>query len=225
MDCRRAEELLSDRLDGSLHPILAAELEGHLAACERCRQLAEALAFVVESLRSAPELEPPVGLAERAARAARLAPLALDHRLAHLRRRPVEIRPALVIPPWLNAAAAGFALIALGMALAVVGPERGARAAQRLVGETVSAGSSLLERKDRLVEDVRVLGVVLGTAFEGRIERVNERVNDYKRLLEERKSDEPSEPSEPSERRQNRETLLDERKLAVLFRTGGPAGS
>lgn len=204
MDCRRAEELLSDRLEGSLHPILAAELERHLAGCASCRELAEALAFVVESLCSAPELEPPVGLAARAARAARLAP------------RPIEIRPALVIPHWLNAAAAGFALIALGTALAVIGPERGARAAQRLVGETVSAGSSLLEHKDRLVEDVRVLGVVLSTAFEGRIERVNERVNDYKRLLEERKSSEP---------RDNRETRLDARKLAELFRTGGPAGA
>lgn len=216
MDCRRAEELLSDRLEGSLHPILAAELERHLAGCASCRELAEALAFVVESLCSAPELEPPVGLAARAARAARLAPLAPDHRLAHPRGRPIEIRPALVIPHWLNAAAAGFALIALGTALAVVGPERGARAAQRLVGETVSAGSSLLEHKDRLVEDVRVLGVVLSTAFEGRIERVNERVNDYKRLLEERKSSEP---------RDNRETRLDARKLAELLRTGGPAGA
>lgn len=216
MDCRRVEELLSDQLEGSLHPILAAELEGHLAACTRCRDLAEALAFVVESLRGSPELEPPVGLAERVARGARLA------------ARPVEIRPALQIPPWLNAAAAGFALIALGTALAVVGPERGARAAQRLVGETVSAGSSLLEHKDRLVEDVRVLGVVLSTAFEGRIERVGERVNDYKRLLEERKSSEPSEPSqprEPREPRHNRETRLDARKLAALFRTGGPAGA
>ncbi len=37
-----------------------------------------------------------------------------------------------------------------------------------------------MERRDRLVEDVRILGVVLGTAFEGRIERVNERVEDYR---------------------------------------------
>ena len=98
------------------------------------------------------------------------------------------IRPAFVLPSWLQAAAAGFALIALGTALLVVGPERGARAAQRLVGQTVTAGSNLLERKDRLLEDVRVLGVVLSTAFEGRIDRVNERVDDYKRLLERRKA-------------------------------------
>jgi predicted anti-sigma-YlaC factor YlaD len=204
MDCQRAEELLSDHLEGSLHPLLGAELEAHLASCEECQELRGALADVVEALRSAPELETPVGLAERAARAARTRP------------RPIEIRPALVLPQWLNAAAAGFALIALGAALAVVGPERGARAAQRLVGQTVTAGSSLIERKDRLLEDVRVLGVVLSTAFEGRIERVNERVNDYKRLLERRK------PSPEVEPKQGSETRPPAVRVATSFRTGAP---
>ena len=207
MDCQRAEELLSDHLEGSLHPILGAELEAHFAGCEACWKLRGALAQVVEALRSAPELEAPVGLAERAARAARTRP------------RPIEIRPALVLPQWLNAAAAGFALIALGATLAVVGPERGARAAQRLVGQTVTAGSSLMERKDRLLEDVRVLGVVLSTAFEGRIERVNERVNDYKRLLERRK------PSPEVEPKQGRETRPPAVRVAASFRTGDPSAS
>ena len=89
-----------------------------------------------------------------------------------------------MVPSWVQAAAAGFALIALGAMLMVVGPEKPTRAAQRLVGETVHAGSSLIERKDRLVEDVRLLGVVLSTAFEGRLDRVNERVEDYRRLIE-----------------------------------------
>ena len=106
------------------------------------------------------------------------------------------------------------------MTLAIVGPERGARAAQRLVGQTVTAGSSLMERKDRLLEDVRVLGVVLSTAFEGRIERVNERVNDYKRLLERRK------PSPPPEPKQGSETRPPAVQVAAGFRTGpAPARS
>jgi len=207
MDCQRAEELLSDHLEGSLHPLLGAELEAHLAGCGACRELRGALAEVVEALRSAPEFEAPVGLAERAARAARTRP------------RPIEIRPALVLPQWLNAAAAGFALIALGAALAVIGPERGTRAAQRLVGQTVTAGSSLMERKERLLEDVRVLGVVLSTAFEGRIERVNERVNDYKRLLERRKSSPPAEP------KQGREARPAAVRVAAGFRTGDSSAS
>ncbi len=206
MDCHRAEELLSDRLEGSLHPILGAELEAHLAGCAAGGVLAAALAAAVAALRAAPELEAPTTLAERAASAA----------LA--RARVIEIRPALVLPQWLHAAAAGFALIALGTTLAVVGPERGARAAQRLVGQTVTAGSSLLERKDRLLEDVRVLGVVLSTAFEGRIERVNERVNDYKRLLE-RKASPPPEPKQGGEIRPRAV------QLAAAFRTGRGSGS
>jgi hypothetical protein len=207
MDCQRARELFSDHLDGSLHEILAAELERHVAACAECRALRGALTEVMEALRSTPELEAPPGLAERAARA------------ALVRARRLEIRPALVLPHWLSAAAAGFALIALGTTLAVVGPERGARAAQRLVGHTVNAGSSLIERKDRLLEDVRILGVVLSTAFEGRIERVEERVNDYKRLLERRRASPPADPKQGLELRQPAA------RVAAGFRTGAAPGS
>jgi len=175
MDCQRAEELLSDQLEGTLHEILRAELGAHLAACEDCRALRGALAEVVGALRAFPDTAAPAGLAERAAAAA----------LA--RRGRVVVRPAVVLPAWAQAAAAGFALIALGAILMVVGPEKPSRAAQHLVSQTVTAGSSLMERKDRLVEDVRVLGVVLGTAFEGRIDRVNERVEDYRRFLDRRR--------------------------------------
>jgi hypothetical protein len=70
----------------------------------------------------------------------------------------------------------------------MVGPEASGRAATQLVDRTVSAGSELLARKDRVVEDVRILGVVLTTAFEGRLDRMNERVEDYRRLLERRRA-------------------------------------
>ena len=176
MDCQRAEELLSDHLEGSLHQILRSELDAHLGRCAECRALREALAEVVEALRAFPDLAAPIGLAERSAA------------LALARSGAMVVRPALVLPTWVQAAAAGFALIALGTVLMVVGPERPTRAAQRLVGQTLTAGSGLLEKKDRLVEDVRILSVVLGTAFEGRLERVNERVEDYRRLLDRRRA-------------------------------------
>jgi hypothetical protein len=202
MDCQRAEELLSDHLEGTLHAILRAELEAHLARCADCRALRVALGEVVETLRAFPDPDAPTGLAERAARAALARP------------RPVVVRPAIVLPPWVQAAAAGFALIALGAILMVVGPEKPTRAAQRLVSQTVTAGSGLMERKDRLVEDVRILGVVLETAFEGRIERVNERVEDYKRLLDRRQ-----EAPEGSSKRGSGARELP-RGLAGGFRTG-----
>ncbi len=207
MDCRRAEELFSDHLEGSLHPVLNAEVAGHLAHCTDCRLLRQAFTEVIEALRTEQELDAPLGLAERAATAA----------LARL--RVVEIRPALVLPPWLHAAAAGFALIALGATLAVVGPERPSRAAQRLVGQTVSAGSSLMERKNRLLDDVRLFGVVLGTAFEGRVEKVGERVLDYKRLLERRKA------MPQGDHKQGRETRSRAVQVAEGFRTGSAEGS
>ncbi len=176
MNCQRVEELLSDHLEGALNAILRTEVETHLASCAACSELRLALQEVVEALQAYPALEPPRALAERAARAALVRP------------REVVVRPAFLVPSWVQAAAAGFALIALGTLLIVLGPEAPTRAAQRLVGETVTAGNHLLERKDRLFEDVRILGVVLSTAFEGRLDRVNERVEDYRRLLERRRA-------------------------------------
>ena len=100
----------------------------------------------------------------------------------------------------------------------LVGPEKPTRAAQRLVGETVNAGSSLIARKDRLVEDVRLLGVVLSTAFEGRIDRVNERVEDYRRLIEKRRGQRGGDDS-----KRGSETQSLPFGLASAFRTGAQA--
>ena len=171
MDCRRAEELLSDHLEGALHAILRAELEGHLARCADCRALRQALADVVVALHAAPELEAPSGLAGRAAAAA----------LAQTRERVV--RPAIVLPSWVQAAAAGFALVALGTALMVVGPEKPTRAAQRLVGQTVTAGSHLMERRDRIVA-LMVVGPEKPTRAAQRL--VGQTVTTGRRLMEKR---------------------------------------
>jgi hypothetical protein len=206
MDCPRAQELLSDHLDGTLHPILRAELDAHIAGCAECRPLRAALAEVVEALRDFPDVDAPAGLAARAAAASLAAP------------RVVEVRPAIVVPSWVQAAAAGLALIALGTALLVVGPEKPTRAAQRLVSETVTASSSLVERKNRIVEDVRILGVVLGTAFEGRLERVNDRVEDYRRLLDQRR------PAPEGDSKSGSQPLALP-GLASAFRTGPRRGA
>ncbi|HUL80010.1 MAG TPA: zf-HC2 domain-containing protein [Vicinamibacteria bacterium] len=207
MDCPRAEELFSDHLEGTLHPILRAELESHLEGCAACRTLRGAFAEAVQALHAFPEVDAPSGLAERVARAAVVRP------------RAVVVRPAIVLPSWFQAAAAGVALIVLGTILAVVGPEKPTRAAQRLVGQTLTAGNSLRERKDRLVEDVRLLGVVLGTAFEGRLERVNERVEDYRRLLDRKH------PAPEGDSKRGAEAPTLPSRLAGGFRTGPGAGA
>jgi anti-sigma factor RsiW len=212
MDCPRAHELLSDHLEGALNEILHGEVEAHLAGCPDCRALREALGEVVEALHAFPDLEPSRGLVERVVAATR------DLRRPRPAPVPVIVRPAIVIPSWMQAAAAGFAMVALGILLLVVGPDASARAATRLVDRTVNAGSALIERKDRLVEDVRLLGVVLSTAFEGRLEKVNERVEDYRRLLERRREEAGGDSKRGSQARPLPLRL-------ASFRTAGGPGS
>jgi hypothetical protein len=178
MDCRRAEELFSDHREGVLDAVVRAELEGHFAACPDCRRLRTALDEVVDALQAYPALEPGAGLAERVARTA----------FTRRKVRPFVAPRRSSFPAWVQAAAAGIALVAVGLLLLLTGPEAPTRAASRLVDRTMTAGSQLMERKDRLVEDVRILGVVIGTAFEGRLDRVNDRMNDYRQLLERRRN-------------------------------------
>lgn len=191
-DCARAEELLSDHLDGTLDPLLARELEDHLRSCAACGALRDALAEVVDALRSSPAVEPSAGLAARVARAAILR--AEQQRVARLTPR---------MPAWLQAVAAGLSIVTTAGVLVLHGGT--ARAAGRLMERTTSAGTYVLEKKDRLLEDFRILRVVVEAAIEGRIDRVSDRVEDYRRLLERRRETEqprlpspaPNAPGEP----------------------------
>ena len=97
------------------------------------------------------------------------------------------------LPPWVLATAAVLAL-ALSTGLAGAAGGRGALHGTSRIAQRVSAvGVSVAEQWDRLVEDFRVLRVLVGTAFEGRVDRVNDRVEDYRRLLERRQRDEQAE--------------------------------
>lgn len=178
LDCRRAQELFSDHADGSLNGVLAAELEAHLGSCADCRGLRDALGEVVAALRSHPALEPGAGLAERVAVAA------LVRRRGG--ERPAAAGPRLWRPLRL---AAAVALLASGSALLASGPESGAaRSADRLADRVGNGLAYLAERKDRALEDVRILRVVIAAAFAGRLDQVNDRFDDYRRLLERRQA-------------------------------------
>jgi hypothetical protein len=171
MDCARAEELLSDDCDSTLEPLLRDDLAAHLAGCPQCASLRSALLEVVRSLQRPPELAPPAGMADRVAAAVARAPAAPTRRGRVLR---------------LQAVAAAVAIAGTTALYATRGPavRQGARLAKRASNASVY----LLERKDRLMEDVRILRVVVSAAFEGRVDRVNDRVEDYRRLLERRRS-------------------------------------
>ena len=180
LQCRRAEELLSDHLDGILDEVLDAELRGHITACDRCRELRDALQEVLEVLRTRTEMEPSQDLAERAAAAA----------LRAGRPRAGFRLPAIAgLPPWALATAAGLAL-ALSTGLVTASGGKGSLGSTGHLARRVSSvGMFVAEKKDRLVEDFRMLRMLVGTAFEGRVDRVNDRVEDYRRLLERRQRD------------------------------------
>ena len=172
IDCPRAEELLSDDCEGTLEALFRDELAAHLAACPRCRSLRAALGDVVSDLRQPPELPAPAGLADRVAAA-----------VARAAKAPARKRAGFLR---FQAAAAVVAIAGTSALYSTRSPVL--REGARLVERASNAGVYLMERKDRLVEDVRILRVVVGAAFEGRLDRVNDRVEDYRRLLERRKN-------------------------------------
>jgi len=180
LHCRRAEELLSDHLEGTLDNVLDADLRAHVASCDRCRELRDAMREVLEVLRTAAEIEPAWDLAERAAAAA----------LRAGRPRAGRRLPAIAgLPPWVLATAAVLAL-ALSTGLVTASGGKGPLGSTGHLARRVSSvGMYVAEKKDRLFEDFRMLRVVVGTAFEGRLDRVNDRVEDYRRLLERRQRD------------------------------------
>ena len=180
LHCRRAEELLSDHLDATLDDVLDNELRAHVAACERCRELRDALLEVLDVLRTSTEMEPSAGLAERAAAAA----------LRAGRPRAAFRIPGIAgLPPWVLATAAVLAL-ALSTGLVTASGGKGPLGSTGHLARRVSSvGMYVAEKKDRLFEDFRMLRVLVGTAFEGRVDRVNDRVEDYRRLLERRQRD------------------------------------
>jgi hypothetical protein len=146
---------------------------------------------VLHRVRDHPFAAPP-GLAARAAAASFAAPSA--------EASATTARPGVQeLPLGLQLAAATLAvLLTLGLlgALGAFGTEG---RLGRLRARTVSGAVYLLERKDRLAEDLHLLKIVVGTALEGRLDRVQERVEEYRRLLEKRRAQPSPEPAKASD--------------------------
>lgn len=177
MDCRQAEELFSDDVDGTLHPLLKGELDQHLSSCADCRPLSEIFRETVATLiASRPRVGAPEGLALRAAQ--------MSWTVSH---RP-PARSAVALPRWLMAAAAGLTLATTLGILRMASPGSPSRFVSRARDRATVVGAEIQERRDRLVEDFRMMGLVVGAAFEARVDRVNDRVDDYRRLLEKRRA-------------------------------------
>jgi len=182
MNCTQAEAHLADYCAGDLQDPLRAEVEAHLRSCAECSALGAALDDVLAMLRAARNplwaglLEPAPGLADRAASAALRAGRAADRGRAW----------TVALPRRVQTLAAALAIFGTAAVWAGHGAfDRGWP--QRVVRQAATAGVRLIERKDRAVEDLRMLRVMVAATFAGRVDRVGERVDDYKRLLERRR--------------------------------------
>lgn len=182
LDCARAEELFSDYREDALPATLRADLENHLSTCPACPDLLRALDDVLGVLRSPLDLEPSGSLAARVA----------EGSWRRARTTVVAMRPRVRVPLQVHALAAGLAALATAAFLFVQqAPDRPAAVAGKVRERTVGVAASAQERAERIVEDLRMLRVMIATAFEGRVERVNDRVDDYRRLLEKRRQHPP----------------------------------
>jgi hypothetical protein len=180
MNCSRAQELFSEYREESLDAGTREDLRDHLAGCPDCRELMGALREVMEALGRVPELEPPLDLARKAAEAA-VAQEASDP-------APIRWPKSQGLPAWIRSVAAALAIASTGTFFLL---EREGhtlfRTSSRFVTRAVNMGVHAVERKDRLVEDVRDLPALVSSVVTGRVERVGGRVEDYRRLLEKRR--------------------------------------
>lgn len=213
MNCEQARDLFSDLRDGSLHAGAREGIEDHLTGCLECRQLMEAFGEAMEALARFPEIEPPLDLAERVVEATLAGRSAV---VALVFRRPT--RGLLSLPGWIRSIAAALAIATSGTLLLVTREAQVlSRTASRLGTRAMNMGVHMVERQERLVEDVRGLPSLVGSAVSGRMERVGDRVEDYKRYLERRRQGDV-------ERKQGGLGSAGTR-VAEHFRTGGTGAS
>jgi hypothetical protein len=176
VSCRRQQELLSDHLEDTLTPPLRRDLESHLRLCEECRDLAASLKEVVTLLGGTEEPEPPSNLT--------------DLVLARTRPALTVAREASAVVEtdasfWRSFGPALAAAAALAAVLVFHPPEFLA-GLSRNVSQTAHRGYGLgvrtYHRTARWIEDLNVLRMTMGVAFENRLDRLNERLRDLEEL-------------------------------------------
>jgi len=222
MTCGRAADLLSDDLDGALEGVIAADLAAHLLSCEGCRALRAAVADVTALLR-VPEIEAAADLAARVAAASFAAARPRAARASRSARDWATAAASWLgwladVPFAVQAVSAAFALVLTAGLVMAAGSAPGAPARPRWQQRFSESATYLVEKKDRVVEDFRLLRVVIGTAFEGRLDRVNDRVDDYRRLLERRQKDEQA-----KDRKKTQASIGVRRWAGETFEPGPPA--
>ncbi len=182
-DCEAVALRLGDFREGALEEPWRSRVAGHLGACGECAALHEALGEVVALLR-VPVPEPGPGFEERVA--ARALPAQL----------PPQASPGAPAPPWAGwlrwreawrlaplPLAATLAVALGGAVLLALPAERLPDPARRLLERGATAREMFAEHRERLMEDVGALRLVVRGAFSSRVERIQEQLEDYRRLV------------------------------------------
>ena len=186
MICRRCEELWSDYLEGTLAPPLAGELRAHLAACDACSELFAAFEEVVAGLGTLSFPAAPEKLTERV----------LDRTRSKLAagRRDAErflLAPAL---PWHQVASVIATATVLALVLLWRPPEAlsdWSRKASQSVHQACSFEVRTYHQSERWIEELNVLRMTVGVAFEDRLDEINRRLRDLEEASRRTEDEEP----------------------------------
>ena len=178
MNCRRAEELFSDEREGVLTPPIERELSAHLDTCDECRGLYQTFQEVTDALGAMSVPATPDALTGKLvvdfARSARTEPTAL--RTTREGTRFTVPSPRLVAgTSWLAVAAV------LAMVLLFAPPELASevyRKTSRTARHIYSFAIRTHDQTERWIEDLNVLRMTVGVAFEDRLDQLNEQLRD-----------------------------------------------
>lgn len=193
MNCRRSEELWTDRLDATLPPPLESELRAHLDTCDACASLYEAFTEVVSTLEAIETPVPAEGLTAKILEHTRSALVK-----ARLSRQDAPPTPAAEPSRWIRLAPAFAAAAVVALVLFLRPPDvlnDLSRQATRTAHDAYSFGVRTYHQTGRWLEDLNVLRITVSVAFEDRLDRLNERLRDLEeasRRRNEADSDESS---------------------------------
>lgn len=181
MKCRRSEELWSDHLEGTLPRPLVKDLDEHVESCAKCRDLFSVFREVVGELQKLPR---PMPNAELVARIVASTP-------ARRKMSWVDLAPAS-LPSWRAWVALGAAatiailFLPLPKPLADVG-QRVNQAGHQAYSFCVRVYRST----DRIKDELTVLRMSVGVAFEDRLDRLNERLKDLQKAQQKNEKSQP----------------------------------
>jgi hypothetical protein len=169
MKCRRSEELWSDYLEGTLPRPLRKDLEGHLAECPHCPSLLSTFREVVNTLEGLPHPKPAPELVQQIVAASR-------PKLASLLQPVGAGSSPWSVLSWGNWAAWGAA--AAMVVILFLGPSQAVSRVNQLGHQVYSFGLGVYRDTEGLIDELNVLRMTVGVAFEDRLDRLNQRLKD-----------------------------------------------